>query len=476
MPASTPADFSVVVPVGVAGGQFGTTTVTDANNNTSEFSRAVQVQSVPGIMAFGSGVPQFEGKPFTSVVTSFTYGDTAATAADFSATIDWGDNTPVTAGQVGGQNGQFSVIGGHTYAEEGVFPVRVTIHNSLDNRDTVVTTLGRIQGAPLTGAGVLVVATVGVPVTAVLATFSDTGGPDPISLYSATVSWGDQSAAEGGGVRLNGSVFEVVGTHTYSQPGQFAVHVVVVETADPINNQVPPVQLMLDTTATVSEAVVPPPPMPMPMPMPPTNDGFVAQAYLDLLHRPVDPFGLGFWTGMLANAQVTREGVALGIQNSDEYRDLKVEDMYQQMLHRDADPSGFAVSTHFLRFGAEEQLAAIIAGSTEYFQNRGGGTIDGFLNAIYNDALGRAPDDRGRAVFANALLHGASPAEVANAIFGSLEYRTLQVAGLYEQMLHRSGAGDPGVTGFIDALVNKRAPDATVIANIVGSAEYFANL
>ena len=47
----------------------------------------------------------------------------SSTIADFTATIDWGDGTPMTAGTVsqpGGVGTAFIVSGSHTYADSGV--------------------------------------------------------------------------------------------------------------------------------------------------------------------------------------------------------------------------------------------------------------------------------------------------------------------------------------------------------------------
>ena len=46
---------------------------------------------------------------------------------DFSASIDWGDGTPATPGQITGSNGQFQVGGTHTYTTPGPFRLVVTV-------------------------------------------------------------------------------------------------------------------------------------------------------------------------------------------------------------------------------------------------------------------------------------------------------------------------------------------------------------
>lgn len=46
---------------------------------------------------------------------------------DFTASIDWGDGTPATPGQITGSGGRFQVGGSHTYATPGPFRLVVTV-------------------------------------------------------------------------------------------------------------------------------------------------------------------------------------------------------------------------------------------------------------------------------------------------------------------------------------------------------------
>ena len=115
----------------------------------------------------------------------------------------------------------------------------------------------------------------GTPVVNVLvASFADPGGPQPVGNYSATIDWGDGTAATPGSVSASGGGFSVLGSHTYSLAGQFGVTVTV------------RAQDGRTATAATSAAVgmIPPPPPPVGGP----NERFVAQAYVDLFRRPVD--------------------------------------------------------------------------------------------------------------------------------------------------------------------------------------------
>src|SRR5262249_3402062 len=133
------------------------------------------------------------------------------------------------------------------------------------------------------------------------------------------------------------------------------------------------------------------------------NERFVDQVYQDVLNRQAESAGLAFWTALL-NQGVTRSQVVAGIEGSDEYRTVVVQKAYSQFLHRTADPVGLSFWANFLKQGATvEQMEAGLVGSAEYLRSRGGGTNDGFLSALYQDALGRAVDATGHDFFTRQL-------------------------------------------------------------------------
>jgi probable HAF family extracellular repeat protein len=201
---------------------------------------------------------------------------------------------------------------------------------------------------------------------------------------------------------------------------------------------------------------------------------FVAQVYWDLLDRPVDAGGLAFWTNQV-NSGMTRTQVVADIEGSLEYcRDL-VQSLYNRYLDRASDPAGLQAFVGLLQSGGTvEQVESMIAGSDEYFARRGGGTVDGFLGALYRDALNRAVDDTGRVLFERDLVQGVSRRQVAEAIFTSDEYRQDMVGSFYLQYLHRPG-DKAGLDAFVNAL-RQGADDDEVLAALVGSTEYYSQV
>ena len=65
--------------------------------------------------------------PFNGPVATFTDTNVLNVPADFVATINWGDGTPVTAGTITGGGASYTVSGSHTYGSLGTFNVTVTL-------------------------------------------------------------------------------------------------------------------------------------------------------------------------------------------------------------------------------------------------------------------------------------------------------------------------------------------------------------
>jgi hypothetical protein len=205
------------------------------------------------------------------------------------------------------------------------------------------------------------------------------------------------------------------------------------------------------------------------------NQGYVAQTYRDLLGREVDGGGLAYWSGLLDQGQISRPQIAANIEASGEYRTDVVDALYVHYLHRHADSGGLGFFVPALGGGmTDEQVAEILIGSPEYFNNRGGGTIAGFLNALFNDALGRGVDPLALQGFGQALNNGASTQQVATAILTSPEYEQDVVTNYYNKFLHRGPDGF-GLTSWANALAHGLTDEA-LIAQLIGSDEYYKNL
>jgi hypothetical protein len=169
-----------------------------------------------------------------------------------------------------------------------------------------------------------------------------------------------------------------------------------------------------------------------------STDGFIQAMYLSLLNRAADPSGLA------GNEQLIEPGhivalhdLALVVVSSLEARTKLVDGYYVKFLGRTpsgGEDSGFI---NLLQQGqTPESVIAIILSSPEYF-NKAGGTNQAWLNQVYHDLLGRAPDPAA-AGFLTALNSGTPLIAVSSAILSSTEYRSDYIVSVYNTYLGRT--------------------------------------
>src|SRR5262249_7355338 len=143
------------------------------------------------------------------------------------------------------------------------------------------------------------------------------------------------------------------------------------------------------------------------------NAGFTSTVYSNLLYRQPSTQETQLWVTALNNG-LSRPQMVEMVENSREHHRIIVDVLYHLFLGRAAEPGAVDGWTNFLDSGGTiEQLEETLVGSPEFFQVEGGGTEDGFIQAVYQDVLDRNPDDAGRDSFEQALDGGASPSEIA---------------------------------------------------------------
>jgi hypothetical protein len=179
------------------------------------------------ITAAGMTVAATEGSPFTGTVATFTDPDRAATPSDYSATIDWGDGSPLDTGVVTGGSGSFSVSGTHTYTEEATDAVTVTI-TDVDNAGNNAATHSTANVADATlGSNCATPAVSTMSFSGMVANLTDANSFATTSDFTATINWGDGSSSAGTVSSPTGGTFTVSGSHTYSSTGPESISVTV---------------------------------------------------------------------------------------------------------------------------------------------------------------------------------------------------------------------------------------------------------
>ena len=200
---------------------------------------------------------------------------------------------------------------------------------------------------------------------------------------------------------------------------------------------------------------------------------YINQLFQDLLGRPVDQPGLKAFLQSLAQG-ATRAQVVQGIEGSTEYETNLVENLYSTYLKRPADKTGLDAFVADLQAGITiEQVKAAILGSAEYYQNAGG-TNDGFLQALYQSVLSRAPDATGKSAWLTNLQNGMTTQAVADAVLTSTEADQDLVQADYRAYLNRP-ADATGLNQWV-ADLKAGTTDQTVAGGIAGSDEFFQSL
>jgi hypothetical protein len=219
------------------------------------------------------------------------------------------------------------------------------------------------------------------------------------------------------------------------------------------------------------------------------DEVYVSHLYHDLFHTTASDQVILDQGTALTQHQAMRIDVVRGFTFSQNYGMVVVQDLFQSMLHRAYNPQtdsalanpyladlanegahapwhpmGSTVTNHHTR----EDLAAQIAATPEYFQTRGGGTFDGWLNALFADALHRAPTQAERTRFASA----GQSLNTAQTVFGGQEHQQVALNDFYLQYLHRPL--DLGGQTYWMGRYQAGVWTEEILAEMLSSDEYYA--
>lgn len=164
-----------------------TVVITDVDNPLTT-ATAISTANVADAPKTATCTNQVSSQVYAGVVASFTDANPFSTPADFTATIDWGDLSPMTPGTItANAGGGFDVNGMHVYASTGPFTVTTTINDPGGSPVTAACTF--LIGGATTGGSFVVGdlnAAVGDAVTFWGAQWSKlnavSGGPAPASF------------------------------------------------------------------------------------------------------------------------------------------------------------------------------------------------------------------------------------------------------------------------------------------------------
>jgi hypothetical protein len=419
-----------------------------------------------GTVVSATAVSATEGQDFSGQVGALSpcvQSDTRDTV-----TINWGDGSAKSSGAVMPPpvgSSQCEITGAHNYAEEGSYPTQVTVKlatgSSVSGSSTATIADAPIGLTPQTLSG-----TAGSPGGGVLASLSDAGGLEPSSDYTVTIDWGDGQISAG----IVDGAGNVSGSHTYASAGSYSATVTATDDGGQSAHAA--------VIASISAPRPPPCASATPSAAPPftptaasPDARWVQALYHDLLSRPADAAGLTAFTAAL-NGGATRDEVVVAFEAGAERRAVIVGSLYKEYLHRSPSPAELNGFEQFLAAGGtDEQLGAMLLGSSEYLNGRGGGTNDGFLIALYCDTLNRSIDPAALQGWGQAVANGMTRQQVAQAVLSSPEYRGDLVEELYLRFLRRMPS--PTDRAFWGGELGGGASDEQVIALLLSSQEYF---
>ena len=174
----------------------------------------------PPITGHGMTFSATEGQSFSGPVATVTDGDPGDHAAEYGATIDWGDGTTTSGTVTGPDGGPYDVNGSHTYAEEGSDTVKVHVTDSDSTNTADATSTAAVGDAPLSSSCAMPPA-IPQSFSGPTAKFTDVASTGRLTDFSATIDWGDGTTTSGtvSGPATGPGPYTVSGSHTYASTG-----------------------------------------------------------------------------------------------------------------------------------------------------------------------------------------------------------------------------------------------------------------
>jgi hypothetical protein len=161
-------------------------------------------------------------------VATFTDPGGAEALANYSATINWGDNSPTESGAITFDGSKYNVSGSHLYVDNGQYQVKTTISHENSTPQSVNNTAAIDNVAPT--VSILTLPNVAVPgqTVTLVGAFTDPGKLDThdnnSDINGTRIDWGDGSVSFVDVTEPSGSApGSVTGSHVYTTAGPYTV-------------------------------------------------------------------------------------------------------------------------------------------------------------------------------------------------------------------------------------------------------------
>ena len=165
----------------------------------------------------------------------------------------------------------------------------------------------------------------------------------------------------------------------------------------------------------------------------------------------------------------TRQAVSLEFARGDVYIRAFLDALYRKVFGRPVDETGRQSWTRAIQDGMlPATVAAGLYASDEFFQQSG--SVERFVERLYEEILGRAPDAQGRQYWIDRVNAGTPRLDITRDFYGSLESRRDRVRALYLRFLAREP--DPaGMDSWTRVL--EGGDDLKLATFLTGSTEYY---
>lgn len=210
--------------------------------------------------------------------------------------------------------------------------------------------------------------------------------------------------------------------------------------------------------------------------VPNPNVDYVTQLYLTTLDRQPDGTattgGLGHWVSML-DAGGSDFQVAQGIWQSAEHRQLQVQQMFVQFLHRAADPGGVTFWSNQFAAGADETEVELGFVSSPEFTQVWGADTDAFISGVFQSLDLEPPAGTALATWEKIANNVSQHAAAVGILTFSDNYLNL-IGDYYAEYLIRTPA-KAELDYWLSYLELKDASPGTVAELFLSSPEFVQN-
>lgn len=207
---------------------------------------------------------------------------------------------------------------------------------------------------------------------------------------------------------------------------------------------------------------------------------FATQQYRDFLSREGSAAEISRWTQDLSSGQSTRAEMVAALFNSDEFQDsaAAIARLYRAYFNRIPDYPGLQYWIGRFQDGTPlNTISQAFASSPEFINTYGNLDNRGFATLVYQNVLGRNPDNGGLNFWVDQLQNGISRGAMMIGFSESPEYRTLSYNSILVIMMHIGMLQRSPEQSSFDSWINELdqgRSSLALIESLLGSTGYAA--